>query len=207
MFDILPSFQGSLEKLVVGADEIKTTPLAGEPDLLRGPSPDANRLLQTGVETTYRRFLTLVSQQRKIPVQQVDAIAQGRIWAGGTAQQLKLVDAFGGLDEAIAEAGRLAKLDGEAAKPVWLEPEPSFVDQLLLAMATGEEEEEASADIFGRIAMGQQQMMLRAAADAERLLATGSVQARCMECPVAASTPSRGPSGGFAGLLLKLLGA
>jgi hypothetical protein len=55
--------------------------------------------------------------------------------------------------------------------------------------------------------MGQRQMMLRAAADAEGLLATGSVQARCLECPVAAATPSRGPSGRFAGMLLKLLGA
>jgi protease-4 len=61
--------------------------------------------------------------------------------------------------------------------------------------------------VFGRVAMGQRQMMLRAAADAERLLSTGSVQARCLECPVAATTPSRGPSGRFAGVLLKLLGA
>jgi hypothetical protein len=49
--------------------------------------------------------------------------------------------------------------------------------------------------------------VLRAAADAERLLSTGSVQARCLECPSAATTPSRGPSGRFAGMLLKLLGA
>jgi protease-4 len=186
---------------------VKTTPLSGEPDLLRGPSPEADQLLQSSVEAIYRRFLTLVSQQRKMPVEQVDQIAQGRIWAGGTARQLKLVDAFGGLDDAIAEAARLAKLEGDAAKPVWLEQEPDFFDELLLAMAADNEEEQVSADVFGRIAMGQRQMMVRAAADAERLLAAGSVQARCLECPVAAATPSRGPSGGFAGMLLKLLGA
>jgi protease-4 len=207
VFGILPSFEGSLAKLGIGADGVKTTPLSGEPDLLRGPSPEADRLLQAGVENTYRRFLALVAQQRKMPVAKVHEIAQGRIWAGGTARQLNLVDAFGGLDDAIAEAGRLAKLEGGAAKAVWLEREPSFFDEILLAMASGEEEEEASTDVFGRIAMGQRQMMLRAAADAERLLSTGSVQARCLECPASAATPSNGPSGRFAGLLLKLLGA
>ena len=208
VFGILPSFEGSLSKLGVGADGVKTTPLSGEPDLLRGPSDEADRLLQTSVEAIYRQFLTLVSQQRKIPIAQVDQIAQGRIWAGGTARQLKLVDAFGGLDDAIAEAGRLAKLEGDAARPVWLEQAPDFFDEILLAMATGDEEEQASAspDMFGRIAGQQRQLMLRAAADAERLLAAGSVQARCLECPAAASTPSRGPSSGFAGVLLKLLG-
>jgi protease-4 len=207
VFGLLPSFEGSLAKLGVGVDGVKTTPLSGEPDLLRGPSPEADQLLQSSVEATYRRFLTLVSQQRKMPVEQVDRVAQGRIWAGGTAHQLKLIDAFGGLDDAIAEAARLAKLEGDAAKPVWLEAEPGFFDEFLLAMSTDEEEEQASADAFGRIAMGQRQLMLRAAADAERLLSTGSVQARCLECPAAATTPSRGPSGTFAGLLLKLLGA
>ena len=48
VFGVLPSFQGSLQKLGVGADGIKTTPLSGEPDLLKGPSPEANRLIQTG---------------------------------------------------------------------------------------------------------------------------------------------------------------
>jgi protease-4 len=119
---------------------------------------------------------------------------------------LKLVDAFGGLDEAIAEAARLAKLDGDAAKPVWLEQGPSFFDEFLATMAS-EEEEQVSADAFGRVAMAQRQMMLRAAADAERLLSSGSVQARCLECPGAATEPSRGPSGGFAAMLLKLLRA
>jgi protease IV len=207
VFGLLPSFEGSLAKLGVGADGVKTTPLSGEPDLLRGPSPEADRLLQSSVEAIYRQFLTLVSQQRKMSVEQVDQIAQGRIWAGGTARQLKLVDAFGGLDDAVAEAARLAKLEGGAAKPVWLEAAPDFFDELLLAMAADDEEEQVSRDVFGRIAMGQRQMMLRAGADAERLLSSGSVQARCLEYPVAAATPSRGPSNGFAGVLLKLLGA
>jgi protease-4 len=102
VFGILPSFEGALTKLGLGADGVKTTPLSGEPDLLRGPSPEADQLLQMGVDGTYRRFLSLVSAARKIPVARVDQIAQGRIWAGGTAHQLRLVDAFGGLDDAVS---------------------------------------------------------------------------------------------------------
>ena len=208
VFGIIPSFQGSLAKLGIGVDGVKTTPLSGEPDVLRGPSPEAGRLLQTSVEATYLRFLTLVSQQRKMPVAKVDQIAQGRIWAGGNARQLNLIDAFGGLDEAIAEAARLAKVDGDAAKPVWLEREPDMFSEVLRSLASDDsDEDQASLDAFGRIAMGQRQAMLRAAADAERLLSVGSVQARCVECPAAAATPSRGPSGSFAGVLLRLLGA
>jgi protease-4 len=88
VFGILPSFEGALQKLGVGADGIKTTPLSGEPDLLRGPSDVADRLLQTGVDSTYRRFLSIVSAARKLPVERVDQIAQGRVWDGGTARQL-----------------------------------------------------------------------------------------------------------------------
>ena len=50
VFGVLPSFQGTLQKLGVGADGVKTTPLSGEPDLLKGPSPEASRLIQAGVE-------------------------------------------------------------------------------------------------------------------------------------------------------------
>ncbi|HZG10125.1 MAG TPA: signal peptide peptidase SppA [Allosphingosinicella sp.] len=206
VFGVLPSFEGSLAKLGVGADGVKTTPLSGEPDLLRGPSPEADQLIQSSVEGIYRRFLALVSQQRKLPVARVDELGQGRVWDGGTARQIGLVDAFGGLDDAVAEAARLAKLDAGTAKPVWLEDEPDFFGQLLMSMA-GNEEEQATPDAFGRLAMQQRQLMLRAAADAERLLSMSSVQARCLGCPAAASAPSRGPSGRFASALLKLLGA
>jgi protease-4 len=85
VFGILPSFQGSLEKLGVGADGVKTTPLSGEPDLLRGPSPEANQLLQLGVENTYRRFISLVAAARKMPPEQVQRAAKA---AYGTVERL-----------------------------------------------------------------------------------------------------------------------
>src|SRR5207248_6896805 len=88
VFGVLPSFQGTLQKLGVGADGVKTTPLSGEPDLFKGPSSEAGQLIQTGVESMYGRFLNLVAASRHKTPQQIDQIAQGRVWDGGTARQI-----------------------------------------------------------------------------------------------------------------------
>lgn len=206
VFGVLPSFEGALAKLGIGADGVKTTPLSGEPDLLRGPSPEADRLLQMGVDGTYRRFLALVSAARKIPVPQVDRIAQGRIWAGGTAHQLRLVDSFGGLDDAVREAARLAKLDPGEAKAVWLEKEPGFGDQLLMSLA-GDGEEEASPDAFSRLAAKPRLRMLAAVGEAERLVTGAAIQARCLECASSGSARPPLQSTGLTGWLRRLIGA
>jgi len=207
VFGVLPSFEGAMTKLGLGADGVKTTPLSGEPDLLRGPSPEADRLLQMGVEGTYRRFLALVSASRKMPVDQVDRIAQGRIWDGGTARQLRLVDSFGGLDDAVREAARLAKLDPGEARAVWLEKEPGFGDQLLMSMS-GDGEEEAAPDAFSRLAAKPRLRMLAAVGEAERLISGAAIQARCLECAGHGAGPIGRPgSSGFVAWLTRLLGA
>jgi protease-4 len=206
VFGVLPSFEGALTKLGLGADGVKTTPLSGEPDVLRGPSPEADRLLQMGVDGTYRRFLALVSNARKIPVAQVDQIAQGRIWAGGTAHQLRLVDSFGGLEDAVREAARLAKLDPEEAKAVWLEKEPSFADQFLASFAGGGEEE-ASPDAFSRLAAKPRLRMLAAIGEAERLVSGAAIQARCLECGGEGARPAAPSANGLTAWLRRLLGA
>ena len=206
VFGILPSFEGTMAKLGLGADGVKTTPLSGEPDLARGPSPEADRLLQMGVDGTYRRFLALVSASRKMPVAEVDRIAQGRIWDGGTARQLRLVDSFGGLDDAVREAARLAKLDPGKAKAVWLEKAPSFGDQLLMSWADGGEEETAP-DAFSRMAAKPRLRILAAMGEAERLVSGAAIQARCLECAGQGARPRTRLGGGLIGWLERLLGA
>ncbi|HEV2079574.1 MAG TPA: signal peptide peptidase SppA [Allosphingosinicella sp.] len=182
VFGILPSFEGSLQKLGIGADGVKTTPLSGEPDLLEGISPEASRMLQMGVENTYRRFLAIVSKARNLPVPQVNRVAQGRVWDGGTARQLGLVDQFGSLDEAVAEAARRAKVDPADVKPVFLEQEPSFFQQMLAAYGD-DGAGEPPADAFSRIAAQPQQLLTRALQDARQIMAGPAIQARCLECP------------------------
>jgi protease IV len=183
VFAVLPSFQGTLQKLGLGADGVKTSPLAGEPDLLKGPSPEANQLLQTGVESMYGRFLGIVAASRHKTPQQIDQIAQGRVWDGGTARQIGLVDGFGGINEAIAKAAELAGLGSERGIR-YLEPQRTFRDQLIDALAEQNDgTSEAPADAFSMLARQPQQQLAAALAEVRGILSGSSIQARCIECP------------------------
>jgi protease-4 len=183
VFGVLPSFEGTLRQIGIGADGVRTTPLSGEPDILRGPSDEADRFLQLGVEGTYRRFLALVSRARSLPIEKVHEIAQGRVWDGGTARQLGLVDQFGSLQDAINEAGRRAELDPAEARAVYLEPQASwftrFVGSYARARAT------LSPDPFARLSQRPQALIGQAIRDARSLVQGSAIQARCLECPAA----------------------
>ncbi|WP_129794029.1 signal peptide peptidase SppA [Sphingosinicella sp. CPCC 101087] len=187
VFGVLPSFEGTLERLGVGADGVRTTPLSGEPDLLRGPSPAADQLLQLGVESTYRRFIGLVARARKLPPTRVNEIAQGRVWDGGTARQLGLVDRFGSLDDAVAEAARRAGIDPAQARPVFLEPEPGFLAWMLSGASSSEST--AARDPFAGLAEQPEALIARALHDVRTLLRGPAIQARCLECPMPAPVP------------------
>ena len=186
VFGVLPSFQGTLQKLGIGADGIKTTPLSGEPDLLRGPSPEANRLIQTGVEATYRRFLSIVAESRHRSPADIDRIAQGRVWDGGTARQLGLVDGFGGMEEAIAKAGDLARLGKDDREVRYLEPTRSWREELIDAFASDYDDDAVPADAFAVLARAPQQQLAAAIAEVRSILSGPTIQARCLECPATA---------------------
>jgi protease-4 len=188
VFGILPSFEGTLQRLGIGADGVRTTPLSGQPDLLRGPAPEAERLLQTGVESTYRRFIGLVAAARRLSPARVHEIAQGRVWSGGAARQLGLVDRFGSLDDAVAEAARRAGLDPARVRRAYLEKEPGFLARLFGARG-GENVVGAPRDAFARLARRPEAMIERAVHEAGALLAGPAIQARCLECPAIAPVP------------------
>ena len=193
VFGILPSFQGSLEKLGLGADGVKTTPLSGEPDLLRGPSPEVSRLLQASVESIYTRFLGLVSQSRRKPPAEIDRIAQGRVWDGGTARQLGLVDGFGGMAEAIAKAAQLAKLDEGNRGVRYLERPQSLTDSLVAMLASDElDERGAPEDALAAIGGNPERELAAALANVRSILGGPRFQVRCLECgPVATARLTR----------------
>ena len=197
VFGILPSFEGTRAKLGLGADGVKTTPLSGEPDLLNGPSPEANQLLQTSVESIYARFLSIVAQSRKKTPQQIDQIAQGRVWDGGTAHQLGLVDGFGSMDEAIAKAAQLAKL-GDERGVTYLERPVSFREQLLdmLAQQERDEGEAPATDGFAFIANSDLKLA-QAMAELRSVLTGPNIQVRCIECPGVAPARVEGKDLGF----------
>ena len=204
VFGVIPSFQGTLQKLGIGADGVKTTPLSGEPDLFKGPSPEANQLIQTSVESMYGRFLTVVASARHKSPQEVDRIAQGRVWDGGTARQLGLVDGFGGMQDAIAKAAELAKL-GDQRGIRYLEAPVSFRDQVLEQLAKQERDDTAAPDAFATIAREPEQQLAAIIAEVRAILAGPSIQARCLECPPVAPAAVRQRDLGLLGLLREWL--
>jgi protease-4 len=206
VFGIIPTFQGTLQKLGLAADGVKTTPLSGEPDVLRGTSDQFNQLVQLGVEDIYRRFVGIVAQARKLDPKRVDEIGQGRVWAGGTARQIGLVDQFGSLDAAIAEAAKLAKLDPKTAKPLFIERELNPFEKFLRDAALSDDEAGTEArDPWTRAARQPQQIMVQAMGDAGRILNGPAIQIRCIECGGLSESRRIVPRDGGAMQYLKLM--
>ncbi|WP_118856384.1 signal peptide peptidase SppA [Sphingomonas mesophila] len=183
VFGILPSFQGTLDKLGLAADGIRTTPLSGEPDVLNGPSPAANALIQAGVEQVYAKFLAIAAASRKKTPAEIDRIAQGRVWDGGTARQLGLVDSFGDLDEAIAKAGELAKLGEDERGITLLEESPDGWEGFLAGLAEDDEQDQAPTDAFATLGPAPQALVARALDDVRRIVSGPTIQVRCLDCP------------------------
>jgi protease-4 len=183
VFGVLPTFEKSLAKLGVTADGVGTTPLSGQPDLLRGTNAATNQLFQAGVEDVYRRFTGLVAAQRKLPLTKVMEIAEGRVWDGGSARQLGLVDAFGSLDDAISEAAKRAKLSGHEARPVYLDHMPNWFE--LYAEGLMGSEARAPIDPYGHLMLRQQAGLIAGVQDGLTILNGPAIQVRCLGCPSA----------------------
>ncbi len=191
IFGILPSGENALRKIGVTSDGVKTTPLSGEPNVLGGVSADFNRVAQSTIEKGYEDFISRVAVSRKKTLEQVDAIGQGRIWAGGTARQIGLVDRFGGIDEALAEAAKLAKLGKDGWHAEYIDPKQDFLTQLLGDADAGDEQEQAAApmDVFARAAWEQNLAWQRIEHDVRLLSGVRGAQVRCLECGVIAGSP------------------
>ena len=133
VFSVVPTFQRTLEKLGVKVDGLGTTPLAGNLRLDRPLDAASRQILQVSVDHAYDEFLHRVSEGRKKSVQDIDKIAQGRVWAGIDAERIGLVDHLGGLKDATDTAAKLAELGSDYAVD-YIEPELSLREQLLLQL-------------------------------------------------------------------------
>ena len=187
VFGIIPSFENTLGRYGITSDGVKTTPLSGQPDFVGGFSPETDRFIQTGVEDVYARFLRLVATSRKLPPEKVAEIAQGRVWDGGTARQLGLVDAFGSLDEAVAEAAKRAKIAPDNIRRVALAPRESYLSSLLADWGSVKV---LRSDLVTRLLRQQQAAFLGGISDAGTVLTGPAVQVRCLSCPPTVIAPA-----------------
>ncbi|MEG4443058.1 signal peptide peptidase SppA [Microcoleus sp. AT9_B5] len=91
-------------------DVVKTARFADINTVSRPKNPQELANIQRVVDRIYDRFITKVADSRKLPKNKVQEIAQGRVWSGTAAKQLGLVDEIGGLEDAVREAAKQAKL-------------------------------------------------------------------------------------------------
>ncbi len=196
IFGVIPSGEDALRKWGVTTDGVKTSPLAGEPNVMGGISPEFHRLVQSVIEKGYRDFLSRVATSRKKTVEQVDAMAQGRVWAGGTARQLGLVDRMGDIDDALAEAARLAKLNKGDWHPRFIEPQPDFATGLLGSLVQADNAM-PPMDLFARAAWEQHLLFAQISADLDMLMTAKGAQALCLECGGVAGVPTRNMEKGW----------
>ena len=202
VFGVLPTFETSLAKIGVTTDGVRTTPLSGQPDLLGGTTPAFDRLAQTGVEDIYGRFVGLVSAARKLPPARVNEIGQGRVWDGGSTRQLGLVDAFGSLDDAVAEVARRLKIDRDEVSLVYLERQPSWWERLASDWSRPSDDG-GEQDVLAMLGARQRAAAAAAIADAQALARGASIQARCLEC--GAALPPRARDMSLARWLIEML--
>lgn len=189
VFAVIPTFERSAARLGVAADGYRTTPLSGQPNPVAGFTPEMDAVLQSTIGNTYREFLELVAKARSMPVDKVDAIAQGQVWDGGTARQNGLVDAFGGLPDALAWAAAKAGAKEDDWHAVYLGEQEANYDSLIRQLVTRDSAARAShnGDLFAMTARRSEALGERILRDGERLLGTRGVQAFCLECPASAS--------------------
>jgi protease-4 len=99
------------QKLGITTDVVKTNEHSDFPTITRPMDGQEKKFIQMEIEKIYQTFVNHVAEGRKMGAKKVDDIGQGRVWSGIDALKLGLVDTLGGLNDAIAIAAKMAKLD------------------------------------------------------------------------------------------------
>lgn len=136
IFAVIPDLSGLVtSKLGVRFDEVKTNRNSTFGNLMARPfNAEEKAMLQASVNRGYSLFRQRVAEGRRLPVESVEKIAQGRVWLATDALNIKLVDQLGGIDDAVKKAAQLAKL-----KDYYTSDYPaaaSWMDNLLNSMSS-----------------------------------------------------------------------
>ena len=111
VFGTLPNFSKLIDKVGIHVEQVNTHENAAEYSVFKPLDEKFRIVTQESVERIYNTFIKRVAAGRKMTFAQVDAIAQGRVWSGSEAVKVGLVDEIGGMDAALKEAAKLAKIN------------------------------------------------------------------------------------------------
>lgn len=131
IFGLLVTFDQALAKLGIHTDGVGTTDIGGF-NVTRPMDDNIAKLIQLNINRGYQDFIQLVADSRNMTFEEVDAVAQGRVWSGAKAKELGLVDELGTIDDAITAAASLAGLENYETKLI--EKELSPMDKFLRDM-------------------------------------------------------------------------
>jgi protease-4 len=117
VFGIIPNMQDFFKnKLGVTFDGVQTGPYASTGAPYRPLTENEKKIVQSQVDITYSVFKQRVAEGRKRDTAYIDSIAQGRVWTGLRAKEIGLIDRFGGIEDAVRCAARLAKVNDYQVK-------------------------------------------------------------------------------------------
>ncbi|MGX6648657.1 signal peptide peptidase SppA [Maricaulaceae bacterium MS644] len=142
IFGFIPTFENALAEIGVTEDGFGTTAMARQPSFTGGVTSEWDSVLQSGIEHGYQQFIGLVAEARGMTLEQVDAVAQGRIWTGAQALERGLVDELGDYDDAIRIAAEMAGIEDYQVVVVKEETDP--LKELLEALGA-----DAAAHVAG----------------------------------------------------------
>ncbi|HBC3447549.1 TPA: signal peptide peptidase SppA [Vibrio parahaemolyticus] len=128
IFSVITTFEKGFSKLGINTDGVGTSPFSGD-GITTGLSEGASQAFQLGIEHGYKRFISLVGSNRDMTVEEVDKVAQGRVWTGQDALSFGLVDQMGDFDDAVELAAKLANVTDYGI--YWIE-EPLSPTELFL---------------------------------------------------------------------------
>jgi protease IV len=132
---MFPTFEETLKKIGITTDGVGTTEMSGVLRADRALGEPARRAFQSMIDHGYREFITKVAEHRDMSVEEVDAVARGRVWSGVDAQRAGLVDRLGDVQDAIASAAAMAEL--ETWRVRHFERQPSLREQFFADMLGG----------------------------------------------------------------------
>jgi len=133
IFGLFFTVPDTLAKIGVRTDGVGTTRLAGAIDPRLPLRPMVADIVQAIIDDGYEEFVGKVADARGQSVDQIDAVARGRVWSGAQAKERGLVDAFGGVQAAIDDAARRAGLEEDKYGVRYMERELSPFEQLLVS--------------------------------------------------------------------------
>lgn len=136
IFGMVTTFEDSLSSIGIHTDGVATSDWAGI-SVTKGLTPEIKSVIQRHIERGYHDFISLVATERDMTLDDVDNIAQGRVWSGKKAVDLGLVDELGDLDSAVAKAAKMANLDDFDSEIIEqeLSPQEIFIQEMFASAA------------------------------------------------------------------------